>query len=786
MDKQKYYKNLELNIILKKLSEMVDCDDAKDIILNLEPQTDLQKVKDLLKETEDAYSLMARYSLPSFCGLSNVRSALKRAENGGLLNTVELLKISDLLQVFDSLKLFRKSMKDDVTTILDDRFSLIFTNNSLKREIKNCILSEDEISDNASPDLARVRRGIKKISNKIREQLDNMIKSRTFQKYLQSPIVTLRSERFVLPVKSEYRNEVSGLVHDTSSSGSTVFIEPMSVVQANNEIRILKDKEKQEIEKILFLLSEKVGENSSAILKSYWLAVELNVIFAKASLAYKMKACVPKINNNGIINLKRARHPLVSERIAVPIDISLGGKFDTLVITGPNTGGKTVSLKTVGLFTLMVMCGLMVPLAEGSELSVFDNVLCDIGDEQSIEQSLSTFSSHIVNIVDILKAANNKSLILLDELGAGTDPVEGAALATAILERLRERGSKVIATTHYTELKEYALLENGVENGSCEFDIETLRPTYRLLIGIPGKSNALEISKRLGVDNEIILKAQQLLNAERVRFEDTIGELEKVRQEVEKERLKAVEISQKISIEREILKKEKAKFQKECQAKLQQAMAKSSEIVAKTKYKADEVLKMAEKIQKEKNYSEHSIKGLKKDIDELDNMANPVVQKRPENYKLPRKLKVGDNVLIFDIDKKGVITDISKDGKSVTVLAGIIKTKVPIDNVKLIGSEDKKTPIKRVIKSTSNKMNSAVKRELDLRGQTALEAIMEIDKFIDNALLMGVNQLTIIHGKGTGKLRREIHNHLKKNKYIKSYRLGTFGEGESGVTIVEL
>lgn len=786
MDKQKYYKNLELNIILKKLSEMVDCDDAKDIILNLEPQTDLQKVKDLLKETEDAYSLMARYSLPSFCGLSNVRSALKRAENGGLLNTVELLKISDLLQVFDSLKLFRKSMKDDVTTILDDRFSLIFTNNSLKREIKNCILSEDEISDNASPDLARVRRGIKKISNKIREQLDNMIKSRTFQKYLQSPIVTLRSERFVLPVKSEYRNEVSGLVHDTSSSGSTVFIEPMSVVQANNEIRILKDKEKQEIEKILFLLSEKVGENSSAILKSYWLAVELNVIFAKASLAYKMKACVPKINNNGIINLKRARHPLISEKTAVPIDISLGGKFDTLVITGPNTGGKTVSLKTVGLFTLMVMCGLMVPLAEGSELSVFDNVLCDIGDEQSIEQSLSTFSSHIVNIVDILKAANNKSLILLDELGAGTDPVEGAALATAILERLRERGSKVIATTHYTELKEYALLENGVENGSCEFDIETLRPTYRLLIGIPGKSNALEISKRLGVDNEIILKAQQLLNAERVRFEDTIGELEKVRQEVEKERLKAVEISQKISIEREILKKEKAKFQKECQAKLQQAMAKSSEIVAKTKYKADEVLKMAEKIQKEKNYSEHSIKGLKKDIDELDNMANPVVQKRPENYKLPRKLKVGDNVLIFDIDKKGVITDISKDGKSVTVLAGIIKTKVPIDNVKLIGSEDKKTPIKRVIKSTSNKMNSAVKRELDLRGQTALEAIMEIDKFIDNALLMGVNQLTIIHGKGTGKLRREIHNHLKKNKYIKSYRLGTFSEGESGVTIVEL
>ncbi len=786
MDKQKYYKNLELNIILKKLSEMVDCDDAKDIILNLEPQTDLQKVKDLLKETEDAYSLMARYSLPSFCGLSNVRSALKRAENGGLLNTVELLKISDLLQVFDSLKLFRKSMKDDVTTSLDGRFSLIFTNNSLKREIKNCILSEDEISDNASPDLAMVRRGIKKISNKIREQLDNMIKSRTFQKYLQSPIVTLRSERFVLPVKSEYRNEVSGLVHDTSSSGSTVFIEPMSVVQANNEIRILKDKEKQEIEKILFLLSEKVGENSSAILKSYWLAVELNVIFAKASLAYKMKACVPKINNNGIINLKKARHPLISEKTAVPIDISLGEKFDTLVITGSNTGGKTVSLKTIGLFTLMVMCGLMVPLAEGSELSVFDNVLCDIGDEQSIEQSLSTFSSHIVNIVDILKAANNKSLILLDELGAGTDPVEGAALATAILEKLRERGSKVIATTHYTELKEYALLEKGVENGSCEFDVETLRPTYRLLIGIPGKSNALEISKRLGVDNEIILKAQQLLNTERVRFEDTIGELEKVRQEVEKERLKAVEISQKISIEREILKKEKAKFQKECQAKLQQAMAKSSEIVAKTKYKADEVLKMAEKIQKEKNYSEHSIKGLKKDIDELDNMANPVVQKRPENYKLPRKLKVGDNVLIFDIDKKGVITDISKDGKSVTVLAGIIKTKVPIDNVKLIDSEDKKTPIKRVIKSTDNKMNSVIKRELDLRGQTALEAIMEIDKFIDNALLMGANQLTIIHGKGTGKLRHEIHNHLKKNKYIKSYRLGTFGEGESGVTIVEL
>ncbi|MEE1321308.1 MAG: endonuclease MutS2, partial [Acutalibacteraceae bacterium] len=517
----KHLTALELPKVLSRLADFTSCEDARELAENLKPETNIDLAKVLLKQTDDAHMLMAKFGAPSFGGLKNVNNSLYRASAGGALNMRELLDIAEVLRVIRSLSEW-KSRNSGVVTSIDTYFESMSPNKFLEDRITNSIISEEEMSDNASPELYNIRRKIRIASSKVRDKLDQMTKSSYFQKYLRESIVTMRNGRYVVPVKIEHRGEVSGLVHDTSSSGATVFVEPTAVVEANNEIKVLQSKERDEIERILFELSMEAGGFYEGIKASYECAVELNLIFAKAKLAYEMKATVPEINDDGIINLRNARHPLIDPKKVVATDIRLGKDFDTLIITGPNTGGKTVSIKTLGLMSLMAMCGLMLPVGDRSVISVFDKVLADIGDEQSIEQSLSTFSSHMVNIIDIIEKADGKSLVLIDELGAGTDPVEGAALAISILEKIHEKGAKIAATTHYAELKAYALQTPGIENGSCEFDVKSLKPTYRLLIGTPGRSNAFAISLHLGMEEAIIERAKQLVSNESTQFETVI------------------------------------------------------------------------------------------------------------------------------------------------------------------------------------------------------------------------------------------------------------------------
>ena len=577
---------------------------------------------------------------------------------------------------------------------------------------------------------------------------------------------------------------VAGLVHDTSSSGSTVFIEPMGVVNANNDIRVLQGEEEKEIERILFELTSLCAGCAQEIIDSYKTLVELNLIFAKAHLGYKMKAIRPRMNENGVIDLRSARHPLINKDRVVPVDIRLGESYDTLVITGPNTGGKTVCLKTLGLLTLMAMCGLMVPAADQSKLSVFRRVLVDIGDEQSIEQSLSTFSAHITNIIGIMKLTNRATLCVIDELGAGTDPVEGAALAVAILEKLRERGAKIAATTHYAELKEYALKTEGVENGCCEFDVKTLRPTYKLLIGVPGKSNAFAISRQLGMEDDVIERAKLLTSSESRQFEDVVEQLEVSRRELADElelaRRTTAEAEQKRADAEKALARAKADAQRELDAAKQRAQ----ELAAKTKAQAYAMIDELEKAQKERRYEAEDKAKFKSNLKALEETADPVSKNEDSGYVLPRALKVGDNVLIFDIDKKGVvIAPPEKD--SVMVQAGIIKTRVKLNNLRLIDQPQVSVDRRRERTVTKN-VNASSRNEIDVRGQTAEEAIMSVDQAIDSCVLSNIHLLTVIHGKGTGVLRAEIQRYLRHHKAVKSFRLGVFGEGENGVTIVEL
>ena len=550
---QRYFHTLELDKVLAKLADQANCDDSKRMALSLTPSDDFSTVQLLMKKTSDAYMLSARYTSPSLHKLKNCEMALRKAEKGSNLSLRELMDVSSVLHNIRSVKDWRKRCEGESTS-LDPLFEVLTPNRELENTIDNAVLSEEELADSASAELASLRRKINQAKLRVRERLDQLIKSPTQSKYLQEALVTQRDGRFVVPVKSEYRSEIKGLVHDTSSSGATLFIEPMAVVEANNEIRVLQAKEKQEVDRIIMELSVKVGEFAESIIYSYRSLVEIDLYFAKASLAYKMKATVPNILQTGEIDLKRARHPLIDPEKVVPIDVNLGKDFNTLVITGPNTGGKTVTLKTMGLLTLMAMCGLMLPVAENSSISVYKKVLVDIGDEQSIEQSLSTFSAHMTNIVSIIEEADSDSLVLIDELGSGTDPVEGAALAISIMERLAMYGAKVGATTHYAEIKEYALQTPGVCNASCEFDVETLKPTYRLLIGIPGKSNAFAISQRLGLPEEIIEAAKRNISAEKTRFEDVLSQLDQTRQELEKEkeevdRLRAEQLESKRNLE---------------------------------------------------------------------------------------------------------------------------------------------------------------------------------------------------------------------------------------------
>lgn len=607
----RHYKTLELDKILEKLAGMTSIEDAREMALNLEPVFELKKVEQLLQQTDDAVALSGRFGAPSFGGAGNCSGHLRRAQAGGCLTTGELLSVASTLRTIRTVKEWHARSGGGASS-LDGYFSGLVSNKFLEDKITSAIISEEEISDKASPVLSDIRRKIRTASSKAREVLDKIIHSSTYIKYLQDTIVTQRDGRYVVPVRSECRGNVPGLVHDTSSSGATVFIEPMGVVQANNDIKLLQSKEEQEIERILFELSANAGDFADSIIHSYKNLVQLNLIFAKADLAYSMKASKPIMNDRGMIELKQARHPLIDKNKVVPVDVMLGKEFDTLVITGPNTGGKTVTLKTIGLLTLMAMCGLLVPCADNSELSVFRRVLVDIGDEQSIEQSLSTFSGHMTNIVQIIKLANAGSLCLIDELGAGTDPVEGAALAIAILERLRDKHAKIASTTHYAELKEFALRTPGVENGSCEFDVATLKPTYRLLIGVPGKSNAFAISKRLGIDDEIISRASELVSNENRQFEDVVEKLEKRRQSLEKQLENANRLTAKANTEKQKAENEMQKAKQRAEREIEKARQEAQRIISRTRAQADAVAEELEKARKAKDMSVQARTQLKK------------------------------------------------------------------------------------------------------------------------------------------------------------------------------
>ena len=785
---------LELDKVLELLARHTSCEDARLAALNLEPQSELASAQALMNQTRDAHMLLARFGGPAFGGLTNVNNALYRADAGSTLSLKELLNVASVLHVIRTISQWR-STNEGVATVLDIYFNALVPNRFLEDSITTAIISEEEIADNASPTLADIRRKIRTQESKVRDQLGKYTHNSNFSKYLQDNIITMRNGRYVIPVRNEYRGEVPGLVHDTSSSGATVFIEPMPIVEANNQIKLLKNKEEDEIDRILAELSANVGSFANSIKSSYECAVELNLIFAKAQLAYAMRASVPQLNNEGIIELRRARHPLIDKNKVVPVDISLGTDFDTIVITGPNTGGKTVSIKTIGLMSLMAMCGLMLPVDDRSRISVFDRVLADIGDEQSIEQSLSTFSSHMTKIVSILEEADDRSLVLIDELGAGTDPIEGAALAVSILEQLRNQGAKIAATTHYAELKSYALQTPGVINGSCEFDVQSLKPTYRLLIGIPGRSNAFAISKRLGISDEIIEHAQELVSNENVRFEDVVDRLEQSRAKMEKEREEARKIREEADRELEKAQKLKADIETLRQKELEDAKGQAVRITEQAKREAYQLLNDLEMLKKqqakEKNAAEMARRAravIKKDLNAIDSASDPIVALgNDEDYVLPRPLKIGDTVIIADIGNEATVVTLKDKKGLVTVQMGTMKTRVKEENLRLI--EKKKSAEKKRTVATGrmeSRMNMKAQTSVDLRGMTVEEGILELDRYIDHALRMGINEFTVIHGKGTGVLRSAVRDYLKKSKYVKTSRLGTFGEGEDGVSIVTL
>ena len=782
---EKHYRALELDKILEMVAQEASSADGAELARKLEPVHTAAEAQWLLQETDAAFVAMAKFGAPSFYGMKNVTNPLRRAQAGGGLGLRELLDIGATLRTIRGLtQWWGKS--ESVRTALTGRFEALSPNKYLEEKIFTCIVSEEEVADNASPALANIRRKIRAASQRVRDQLDKLIHSPAHQRHLQESIVTQRGGRYVVPVKAEFRGEVPGLVHDTSSSGATVFVEPMSVVEANNEIRVLRSDEQEEISRILLELSDEAGSFADSIIESYKYAVELDLIFAKAQIAYRMKAVVPQVGEDGKIVLHSARHPLIPKEQVVATDITLGVDFDTLIITGPNTGGKTVALKTIGLLTLMAMCGLMLPVGEGSRVSVFRHILADIGDEQSIEQSLSTFSSHMVNIIRIFETADNSSLILLDELGAGTDPVEGAALAEAIIEELRGKGVRLACTTHYAELKAYAIQTAGVENGSCEFDVTTLRPTYRLLIGVPGKSNAFAISKRLGISDHIVERAQELVSQESNAFEQVVGRLEEDRRKMEDEletlRASAAQAKQSAQ-EAERLKEE---AERQAKKEVERARQEAAQIVQKTRARADALVNELEEMRRQKNkqLSAEQKARLRSGMKELEGISDPVRERRDDNYVLPRPLVPGDDVLIYDIDKDATVLEAPKDG-FVLVQAGIIKTRVPLSNIRLLSKRQlkKKQPGRTVTKSVSTPEAAS---SLDLRGQTVEEALMEVDAFLDRASRMNLPQVTIIHGKGTGALRTAVQQHLRRCAQVKSYRLGTYGEGESGVTLAEL
>ncbi len=777
---------LELPSVLELLAGEAVSDGAKEAALALRPTFDRADAERRLRETTDARDMMTLYSAPSFSGVKDIRDSLKRADAGGMLNTRELTDIAGVLRAARAAMSYASGDESGARSI-GYLFSSLHQNKYLEEKITNSLIGENELADSASPELADIRRAMRVAGSRVREALQKIITSPTYAKALQEPIITMKNGRYVVPVKAEHKGAVPGLTHDISSSGATLFIEPMSAVKANNEIRELLAREEREIERILRELSAEASDFSEDIALDYNVLVQLDLIFAKAKLSYKLNCMEPELSDSGVLRLHKARHPLLKQSEAVPIDIELGGDFDTLVITGPNTGGKTVSLKTLGLLCLMAQCGLHIPAGDESVIPLFDKILADIGDEQSIEQSLSTFSSHMTNIVGILEECGEGTLALFDELGAGTDPTEGAALAVAIIEYARSVGAHIAATTHYAELKIYAMTERGVMNASCEFDVKTLKPTYRLLLGIPGKSNAFAISERLGLPGHIIDDARRRMDKGDVDFEEALTKLEENRKASEERKAETAEALRRARDDLEIAERERKKAEEERLKFTKNARAEAERIIEQARDAADEAFREIERLRREaasdtdwQRFNEAKA-ALRRDLNEAQEKVTPE-RSAPVERERTRDAVEGDTVEIISIGTKAQVLKVNADG-TLQLQAGIMKVTAKQSEVRVTKAE--KVKFKPASVSVPMSTESA-KSELDIRGMTAEEAVALVERFIDGCQMRHVNEVTIIHGKGTGVLRRAVHDCLKRSRQVKSYRLGRFGEGESGVTIVEI
>ena len=779
---------LELDQVLELLAECAGSQGGKESCRALRPSSDLEEVQLMLQQTTAASDLCTRKGNPAFSNVCDVSPSLERADRGGSLQPKELLSIGGVLRCARTIKGYVS--EDDQATILDPLFNALTANKYLEDRIFGAILSEEEIADTASPELSDIRRHMRIQAGKIRDSLQKVISSPAYSKFLREPIITIRQGRYVVPVKSECKNDVPGLVHDVSATGSTYFVEPMSAVNANNALRELELKEKKEIERILAELSSEAAAHAEDINLDYSMLVQLDVIFAKAKLAYRMRAWAPIMNDCGKIELRNARHPLIDPQKVVPISVRLGSDFDTMIITGPNTGGKTVTLKTIGLLTLMAECGMHIPAGDGSTLSTFDAILADIGDEQSIAQSLSTFSSHMRTIVDVVAQCDDRTLVLYDELGAGTDPAEGAALAIALIEFSRKMGSRVVATTHYAELKLYAMRTKGVINASCEFDVETLQPTYKLLIGIPGKSNAFAISRKLGLSEDILKEASDLVGKSDKDFEDVLSQLEQQRQQMEGARLEAEKLKQETAKIKQQSEEYQAQLRKEKEKAMEAARREAQSIIDEARTAANLASEEIKALRKQLQDSADATginqrqAELRRALNETEDRirANQPEKSRP---KPTRDILVGDTVELLKLGMKASVLAINKDG-TYQLQAGIMKLNAKADEIYLLEQENPyKAKGGHPAHSGREMKMTAMSSEIDLRGMDTVEAICVLDRYMDEAMRAKLSSVRIIHGKGTGALRQAVHQSLKRNKFVKKFRLGVYGEGEDGVTIAE-
>lgn len=786
---EKVFRTLEYDKIIEKLAGYAVSPMAKEMARALRPSVAMSEIILRQQETTEAVSMVLRKGNPSFGGFREVRPQLKRAEMGGVLSIAELMNIGEFLYVCRKAKNYAKSEnKEEVYERLDEYFALLTLIPDLENEITRCIVSESEIADDASAGLKSVRKEIKVSNERVKDHLNGVISSSAYRNMLQDFVITIRNDRYCVPVKSEYRNTFPGMIHDQSNTGSTLFMEPLSVVQLNNKIKELQAKEQEEIQKILVQLSLMVTQNEAQLAANLELLTQLDFIFAKAQLSLSMDGTQPMFQTKGYVNIRKGRHPLLDPKTVVPTNIYLGKDFTTLLITGPNTGGKTVALKTLGLLCLMGQAGLHIPANESSQLSIFDQVFADIGDEQSIEQSLSTFSAHMTNIVRILQEVTDHSLVLFDELGAGTDPTEGAALAMAIIQTLHDRKIRTAVTTHYSELKVYALSTDGIENACCEFDVETLRPTYRLLIGIPGKSNAFAISKRLGLQDEIIESAKEFISHDEARFEDVITDLEISKKSVAFEQERAEQYRREAERLKKEVEHQKEKTREQKEKILQKAREEAKMIYAQAKEEADQIIKDMNREAKQKN-QQKAIESRAKLKQKLSSVQEDFLKSKKvkPTHKAPETVKAGDRVYVISFDQNGTALSAPDKNKEVMVQMGAMKAKIPLAELMLDDTPQPKEPKQRpnAVRQKAQK-SQFISAEIDCRGQLVDEAIANIDKYIDDAYLSGLKQIIIIHGKGTGALRAGVQQYLRTNSHVKSFRAGTFGEGDAGVTVVEL